>query len=495
VAITLEIAQAQESLAGLALDVARAEGASYADIRIARYRSRFVNAREAAVLGAQDDESRGFGVRVLCRGAWGFAASGDLTEASVAQAARDAVAMAKVNALLQSEPVTLAPVDRVNDTWVAPVEIDPFSVAPRDVADLLLAINAEALKVPGARFCQSFLWAANERKFFASTEGSTIAQEVTRVWPHFDVTAVSDDGSDFQTRASLVPPLGVGYEHCHAPSLLAEARLAGEQAVRKLKSPSVTPGTRDLILLPTNLWLTIHESIGHSTELDRALGFEANFAGTSFVTPDQLGKLQFGSPIVNVVGDRTEAKGLATVGYDDDGAKAMRFDIIKDGVFVGYQTVREQAALVGDPISHACAYADSYNTVPIQRMPNVCLLPGKEPLSPDDLIAGVEDGILIDGNGSWSIDQQRRNFQFSGQLFYEIKNGKVTGMLRDVGYQGITPVFWNSCDAICSAEYYQLCGTYNCGKAQPSQAAPVSHGCAPARFRGVNILNTRKGAA
>ena len=488
---TLEITKDQEILAALALDVARSEGASYADIRISRSRRRSIYTREAVVRGTNDDETFGFGVRVLCNGAWGFAASRDVSAAAISQAARDAVALARVNAALQTEPVRLAPVERYNETWVTPIEIDPFTVPVRETIDLLLAINAEAIKAKGAKFCESFVMTANERKFFASTEGSTIAQDITRIWPNFTVTAVSADGSDAQTRESFVQPLGVGYEHCNAEALLAEARLAGEQVVQKLNAPSVRPGVRDLILMPTNLWLTIHESIGHSTELDRALGFEANYAGTSFVTPDQLGKLQFGSPVVNVVGDRTEPKGLATVGFDDDGAKAMRFDIIKDGLFVGYQTVREQAHWVGDSASHACAYADGSDTIPLQRMPNVSLLPGKDPLSPEDLIAGVDDGILIEGRGSWSIDQQRRNFQFSGQLYYEIKGGKVTGMLRDVAYQGVTPVFWNSCDAICSAEHYALGGSYYCGKAQPPQVAPVSHGCAPARFRNVNILNTR----
>jgi TldD protein len=484
----------QQALAGAALDAARAAGASYADVRINRYRSQYIGTREDRVLSIRDDASFGFGVRVLCQGAWGFAAGSRVTPEALAQAAQDAVAIARANAPFQPQPVELAPITPQQGYWATPIKRDVFEVPLSEKVDLLLGINQEALKAKGTKFCRSFLYALTEHKLFVSTEGTLTEQDIARVWPSFSVTAVSDDGSDFQNRDSFAPPMGRGYEYVEETDLLGDARQAGEDAVQKLKSPGIAPGVRDLILMPSHLWLVIHESIGHATELDRALGFEANFAGTSFVTPDQLGKLQYGSSIVNVVGDRTDAGGLATVGYDDEGVPAMRFDIIKDGVFVGYQTMREQAHWVGDTASHACCYADSYASVPMQRMPNVSLMPGKTPLSPDDLVAGIEDGVLIHGNGSWSIDQQRRNFQFGGQLFYEIKHGRVTGMLRDVAFQGITPQFWNSCDAICSEEHYALHGTYNCGKAEPTQAAPASHGSAPARFRGVTFLNTRQEA-
>jgi TldD protein len=286
-------------------------------------------------------------------------------------------------------------------------------------------------------------------------------------------------------------PTGQGYEYCTTYPLLEDARKAGEDAVEKLKAPPIVPGKHDLILLPSHMWLVLHESIGHATELDRALGFEANFAGTSFVTVDNLGALAYGSEHVTVVGDRNERHGLATVGYDDEGVKATTFDIIRDGRFVGYQTTREQAPWIGDAESHACSYADSYAHVPMQRMPNVSLLPGSRSMSVDDLIAGVDDGVLIAGDGSWSIDMQRRNFQFGGQIFHEIKNGRITHMLRDVAYQSTTLEFWNACDAVCSKEHYELGGSYFCGKAQPEQVAPVSHGSAPARFRSINFINTR----
>ncbi|HET7152165.1 MAG TPA: TldD/PmbA family protein, partial [Candidatus Kapabacteria bacterium] len=317
-------------------------------------------------------------------------------------------------------------------------------------------------------------------------------QDTYRIWPSFNVTAVSEDGMDFQSRSGYCMPIGRGYEYCKEYPLLDDARQAGEDAVAKLKAPSIEPGKRDLILMPSHLWLVIHESCAHATELDRALGFEANFAGTSFITTDNLNKLQYGSNVVNIVGDRTEKHGLATVGYDDEGVKAMRFDIIKNGKFVGYQTIREQAHWVGDKESHACAYADNYGHMPMQRMPNVSLQPGEKHLTPDDLIAGIDDGVLIKGDGSWSIDQQRRNFQFGGQTFYEIKHGKITGMLRDVAFQAMTLDFWNSCDAVCSKEFYGLGGSYYCGKAQPEQVAPVSHGSSPARFRNINFINTKR---
>ncbi|HVZ40684.1 MAG TPA: TldD/PmbA family protein [Candidatus Kapabacteria bacterium] len=473
-----------------ALDAAKSAGASYADIRINHYRNQFVSTREDQVQSASDSESFGFGVRVLANGAWGFSSSTMVTHDEVVRAAREAVTIAKANAVLQRKPVQLAPTPAYTDTWQTPITINPFDVPIQEKADLLLSVNREALKANGARYCESSLFIANENKTFASSEGSYIKQDIYRVWPSFEVTAVSADGSDFQSRAGYCMPVGRGYEYCKEYPLLDDARQAGEDAVAKLSAPTVVPGKRDLILMPSHMWLVIHESVAHATELDRALGFEANFAGTSFVTTDNLGKLKYGSDIVTIVGDRTETNGLSTVGYDDEGVKASRFDIIRNGTFVDYQTIREQAAWIGGKESHGCAYADSYEHMPMQRMPNVSLLPSEKPTKPEDLIAGVDDGILIKGNGSWSIDQQRRNLQFGGQVFHQIKGGKITGMLRDVAYQAMTVDFWNSCDGICSREYYELGGSYWCGKAQPEQAAPVSHGCAPSRFRNINFINT-----
>ncbi|MBC8145923.1 MAG: TldD/PmbA family protein, partial [bacterium] len=466
-------------LADTALDSARRHAATYADIRINRYRTNFVATREERVLQISDNESYGFGVRVIIDGAWGFASSAHVSLDEVERVVLDAVTVARAAAILRSEPVNLAPTPTHIDFWRTPMEIDPFTVAVEEKVELLLAINREALRAPGARFCNSHLFSASEHKIFVSTEGSRIEQEICRVWPSFDVTAVSSDGTDFQSRSGLCMPSGQGYEYCNQYPLLDDARKAGEDAVEKLKSPAIDEGRRDLILMPSHMWLVLHESIGHATELDRALGFEANFAGTSFVTVDQLGKLQYGSEHVTVVGDRVETNGLATVGYDDEGVKTGTFDIIRDGRFVGYQTTREQAGWIGDSESHACSYADSYGHVPMQRMPNVSLMPGSKPTSLDDLIGGIDRGVLIEGAGSWSIDQQRHNFQFGGQIFREIRNGRITNMLRDVAFQSTTVEFWNSCDAVCSQDLYELGGSYFCGKAQPEQVAPVSHGSAP----------------
>lgn len=481
-----------DAVIAAALTAATAAGATYADIRVNRYRNEYIGTREAKLLSISNWENFGLGVRVLAGGSWGFAANSHVTVDTAAQAARDAVAIAKATSALQKEPVQLAPTPAYRDTWKTPIEIDPFNVPAQEKVDLLLAVNREALTTKGVKFCASSLFQTSEHKIFASSEGSHIEQQTYRTWPAFQVTAVSDDGSDFQSRSGFCQPMGRGYEYVKEYPLLEDARKAGQDAVEKLHAPGIEPGKRDLILMPSHLWLVIHESVAHATELDRALGMEANFAGTSFVTVDNYKKLRYGSEHVTIVGDRTEKHGLATVGYDDEGVKATKFDIIRNGLFVGYQTMREQARWIGDTESHACGYADSYAHVPMQRMPNVSLLPGEKPMSPDDLIGGIEDGVMIKGDGSWSIDQQRRNFQFGGQVFYQIKNGKVTGMLRDVAFQAMTVDFWNACDAVCSKEHYELGGSYYCGKAQPEQVAPVSHGSAPARFRGINFINTKR---
>ncbi|HHY87049.1 MAG TPA: TldD/PmbA family protein [Verrucomicrobia bacterium] len=271
---------------------------------------------------------------------------------------------------------------------------------------------------------------------------------------------------------------------------LQEATQAGQEAVAKLKARPVEPGKYDLVLHPSHLWLTIHESVGHPTELDRALWWEANYAGTSFITPDKTGKLQFGSKIVNFFADRTQPSGLATVAYDDEGVPAQRWDIVKDGIFVDWQTTRDLAPLIGRKQSYGCLHADSWGSVPFPRMPNISLQPGKEPLTLDDLVRDVSKGILIYGNGSFSIDQQRYNFQFGGQTFWEIRDGKVTGMLRDVAYQSRTTDFWNACDGLGGPDTYRLGGAFNDGKGEPTQSNAVSHGCPVARFREINVLNT-----
>jgi len=356
--------------------------------------------------------------------------------------------------------------------------------------EFLLKLNAEAMKTEGASFVTSAVSFQNEEKYYASTDGSRIDQYIIRTLPSFTVTAVNRSAGDFQTRSNLSGPKTIGYEYIEKYPWLEEAHKAGEEAVAKLTAKPVVPGKYDLVLHPSHLWLTIHESVGHSTELDRALLWEADFAGTSFLTPDKTGKLQFGSKICNFYADRTQPEGLATVGYDDEGVTGQRWPLVKEGIFVGWQTTRDLAPLIGQTKSHGCLHADSWGSVPFPRMPNVSLEPAKEDIALDALVGGVDNGILIYGNGSWSIDQQRYNFQFGGQTFWEIKKGKVVGMLRDVAYQSRTTDFWKACDGIGGQATYELNGAANDGKGEPQQANAVSHGCPVARFRQINVLNT-----
>jgi len=489
-----------------AINAAKMAGASYADCRIARFRQNFIVTREQQIVNVVDTDTLGCGVRALVDGCWGFAATRDLTRAAVTTAAREAVAIAKANRIARDRAVELAPVQAYpNATWKSAFTTDPFEVPLESKVDLLLKANAEAMKVPNVRFVNSILFFVKQDRQFASTEGSVIDQTLVRSWPLFNATAVAPDFSDFQSRqASEAAPMGRGWEYVLECDLVGNAKKWGEQAAEKLTAKSVEVGKYDLVLDPGNMWLTIHESIGHPTELDRAMGYEANYAGTSFIAPpeDMLGKLKYGPSFMNVQGDRSQVGALSTIGYDDDGEKPDDFLIVKDGIFNDYQTTREQApwlrdwyAKQGKPVrSHGCSYADSWGSVAFQRMPNVSLLPSNDNTTWDDLVAGVDRGIAIIGDGSFSIDQQRYNAQFGGQVFYEIRGGKIAGMLKDVAYQIRTPDFWNSMDALGGKDTYELGGSFFDGKGQPSQVNAVSHGSPPTRFRQVNVINTgRKG--
>lgn len=483
----------EREFAADALDAARTRGASYADVRVNRYLTQSILAREDRITLVQDTESFGAGVRVLVDGAWGFAASSRVERLEAGPLAGKAVAVARAVRPLKRGTVVLTPPRPVQDVWQTPISKDPFRVPLEPKADLLLAICRAALEVKGASFCDASMSFVREEKFFASSEGTITEQVLVRSFPTFLVTSVDPATGRFQTRRSLARPVGMGYEYVDSYPWLEEAPAAAEEAVRKHEAAPAEPGRRAVILHPSHLWLTIHESIGHPTELDRILGYEANYAGTSFVKLEDRGSLRFAAEIVNVEGDRTQEGALATAGYDDEGVRCRRWPIIRDGVLTDFQTTREQAAAIGMETSHGCCHADSWESVPFQRMPNVSLLPGSRQVGVEEAIAATEDGIYIVGDGSFSIDQQRYNFQFGGQTFWEVRGGRITRMLRDVAYQSNTLEFWRSCDLIGGEASYEIGGTFSDGKGEPIQSNPVSHGCPVARFRNVSILNTGPG--
>ncbi len=502
----------RKRLADIALEAARSGGASYCDVRIGRYLRQFVITREDKVENVVNTESTGVGIRVIAKGTWGFAASSDLGSDSIARAAREAVAIAKANSRMQSAPVELAPVKGVGEvSWSTPIVRNSMEVPIKDKVDLLLGVNAAAMQA-GASFINSILFLVNEQKYFASTDGSYIDQDVHRIWAPMRVTAVDQKTGKFRIRAGLSAPRGMGFEYLDAKAadrvelpggavvygdsydMKADAVAAARQAREKLTAPSVKPGKYDLALDPSHLWLTIHESVGHPTELDRVLGYEANYAGTSFATLDKWKSknYRYGSDKVTIFADKVQKGTLGAVGYDDEGVKTQRWDLIRNGILVNYQVIRDQAHILGLKQSQGCCYADSWSSVQFQRMANVSLEPGTEKLSPAGMIKDIENGIYIIGDGSFSIDQQRYNAQFGGQLFYEIKNGKVTQPLEDVAYQIRTPEFWNSCVAICGKDDYRFGGSFFDGKGQPGQVSAVSHGSSTARFNGANVINTAR---
>ena len=496
--------------ADVALNAAKSKGATYTDVRIGRYLRQFVVTREDKVQNIVNTESFGMGVRVIANGSWGFAATDKLDTDSIAKAAQLAVEIAKENSRLLTEPVQLAPQKGYGEvSWKAPIERNAFEVPVKEKVDLLLSVNDAALKA-GANYIDSIIFSVNEQKYFASTDGSYIDQDIHRIWPTFSITKIDATTGKFETRAALSAPVGMGYEYLMARpedkikgvttlyrgryDMLEDAKAGAQQLAEKQKAKSVEAGKYDLVLDPSHLWLTIHESIGHPTELDRVLGYEANFAGTSFLTLDkwESKKFNFGSKLVNIVADKTQKGSLGAVGYDDEGVATRQWDLIKDGILVNYQTIRDQAHIIGLNESQGCCYADSWSSIQFQRMPNVSLQPGKEAMAPADIIKNVEKGIYIIGDNSFSIDQQRYNFQFSGQLCYEIKDGKIGGMLKDVAYQSNTQEFWNSCVAVADKNDYRLGGSFFDGKGQPPQSSAVSHGSSTARFNGVNVINTAR---
>ncbi|MFV8127743.1 TldD/PmbA family protein [Streptomyces syringium] len=485
-------------LADAALARARALGAEHADFRFERVRTASWRLRDARPAGTSDDTDLGYAVRVVHGGTWGFASGVDLTMDAAARVASQAVAMAKLSAKViaaagSDERVELAdePVHEER-TWVSSYEINPFDVPDADKSGLLAEWSARLLAADGVAHADATLMTVQENKFYADSAGTTTTQQRVRLHPQLTAVAVDPTTGEFDSMRTIAPPVGRGWEYLTGTGWNWDAELAEMPSLlaEKMRAPSVQAGSYDLVVDPSNLWLTIHESIGHATELDRALGYEAAYAGTSFATFDQLGTLKYGSKIMNVTGDRTVEHGLATIGYDDEGVATQSWDLVKDGVLTGYQLDRRIAKLTGFERSNGCAFADSPSHVPVQRMANVSLQPAPDGPSTQELISGVENGIYVVGDRSWSIDMQRYNFQFTGQRFFRIKNGRLAGQLRDVAYQATTTDFWGSMAAVGGPQTYVLGGAFNCGKAQPGQVAAVSHGCPSALFQGVNILNT-----
>jgi TldD protein len=485
----------RHELAEAALTAAKTAGASYADLRIHRISTEIVQLRDGELETAVVRREVGLAVRVIVGGTWGFASHAELAPSVAAETARRAVHVATTLAALNAESVELAAEPVYRDvSWVANYQIDPFDIPAADKIAALQEYSGRLLAADGINHVSAGVIAVKEQTFYADTFGSSITQQRVRVLPSLEATTVDAAAGSFDSMRTLAPPMARGWEVladdavynwsdelAQLPALLAE----------KVKAPSVVAGPKDLVIDPTNLWLTIHESIGHATEYDRAIGYEAAYAGTSFATPDKLGTMRYGSPVMNVTADRTVEFGLASVGYDDEGVAAQSWDLVRDGIFVGYQLDRVFAPRLGQLRSNGCSYADSPHHVPIQRMANVSLQPAPDQTSTDDLIGRVEDGIYIIGDKSWSIDMQRYNFQFTGQRFFRIRDGRLDGQLRDVAYQATTTDFWNSMEAVGGPSTWRLGGAFNCGKAQPAQIAAVSHGCPSALFRGVNVLNTR----
>ncbi|RAV12715.1 TldD/PmbA family protein [Mycolicibacterium sp. GF69] len=485
----------RHALADAALSAALAAGAGYADLRIHAITSEMIALRDCELQTAVVDREIGLAVRVIVDGTWGFASHAELSADVAAETARRAVRVARTLARLNAERIELADEPVYTDaTWVSDYRVDPFGVGATEKLAVLGEYSGRLLAADGIDHVSAGLHSAKEQTFYADTFGSTTTQQRVRVQPSLEAVTVDAAAGTFETMRTLAPPTARGWEYVAGDDVwdwTEELSALPVWLAEKAKAPSVDAGPTDLVIDPSNLWLTIHESVGHATEYDRAIGYEAAYAGTSFATPDKLGTMRYGSPVMNVTADRTVEYGLATIGFDDDGVRAQKWDLVRDGVFVGYQLDRVFAPRLGVSRSNGCAYADSPHHVPIQRMANVSLAPAAADVGTDDLIARVDDGIFIVGDKSWSIDMQRYNFQFTGQRFFRIRDGRLDGQLRDVAYQATTTDFWGSLEAVGGPSTWRLGGAFNCGKAQPGQVAAVSHGCPSALFRGVNVLNTR----
>jgi TldD protein len=484
--VTLSFA-VERDLAKRALDTARKRGASYADVRFVRRDEENALVKNGRLESADRADSFGFGVRAIADGAWGFAASQVVTADEADRVAALAVEIAKASALTKMKDAVLAPVEPHTDRYTTPVKVDPFAMSVDDRVGLLVAAEEKLRERKGLRTTRAAYAIWREDKLFLSTEGADIAQRIVEVGGGIAAEAVGDgelqirtypDGLRFQNSG--------GWEVLTKWDLVGNAPRVADEALALLTARPCPQDIRTSVILAGNqLSLQCHESCGHPIELDRALGSEAAFAGTSFLTTDKLGSFRYGSDQVNIRIDSTSPGGLGTFGFDDEGVPASEGWAVEDGIFVGYLMSRETAAALGVS-SNGTMRADGWSRVPIIRMTNVSVMPG-EAGTLEDLIADTDDGILMDTNRSWSIDDKRFNFQFGTEIGWEIKNGKRGDMLRNPTYTGITPEFWGSCDAVCSQSEWVMWGTPNCGKGQPGQGAHTGHGAAPARFRDVKV--------
>lgn len=474
-------------LRAIAMESARSLGADYADIRIQKTRTERIVLQNESFKDTSNNVLHGYGIRVLKNGAWGFAHSGLFEREEVLRTVKKALEIAKHSASVKKgKGIVLAPERSYIDCYYSPMRIDPFCIPLQEKTGLMLEANRILLNYPEIKSAVFVMQIRNDFKLFGNTEGSLLDMDTTMMYLSLTANAVTEE--DSQSRTFTTHGQAAGWELVESANILERAPVIAQEAIWKTRADSLGDERRmSLILDPANLGLTMHESVGHPTELDRILGWEADFAGTSFVDPSMVGGYRYGSEIVNFLGDNTLPVGLATAGYDDDGVPGQKWYIVKDGILNDLGTTRETAPFIGARHSRGCSRATHYFDFPINRIPNLYLEAGKKPLTPQELIADTEDGVMIEGMGSFSIDQHRCNFQFGGDMFWEIKNGKKTRMLKKILYKSNNPEFWNSCDAICDQRWWRPIGVPNCGKGQPMQASRMTHGAAPARFRNIRV--------
>ena len=471
----------------LAMDAAAKLGAEYADIRVQKTTDEVIYLQNLSLKNTSNSVLYGYGIRFFKDGAWGFAHSNIFTDEAVLKTVRRAADIAVLSASVnKNKKLQLAPERSYIATYETPVKIDPRDVPMKEKVELMLEVNRSMLAFEGVKRAMFYLIMHRDEKFFGSTLGTRLETNTQWITPMITATAVHE--GDSQSRSFNEGGKAIGWEWIESLNLTEKAKQIAEEALIKVKAEPLGPeARRTLILDPIHLGLTMHESVGHPTELDRVLGWEADYAGISFATPEKLKNYRYGSEIINFVGDNTLSEGLATLGFDDDGVPGQKWHIIKDGILNEYGSTRDTAMEIGLEYSRGCNRATYYSDQPINRIPNLYLLPGTKELSPSELIADTEDGVYIQGQGSFSIDQHRVNFQFGGDFFWEIKNGKLFRPVKKVIYKSCNPEFWNSCDAICDERHWRPFGVINCGKGQPSQSARMTHGAATARFRNIRV--------